>query len=204
MNNIKNIIFDLGGVLLNIDTAKTNAAFEQLGIGDFKNNYSLDKMDRVFENLETGKISEEEFYQSIKIISKNQLSNTQVKDAWNALLLDFRAESLAFLEKLSSKYNLYLLSNTNSIHLTAFDEIFTRNTGKTNFNAYFTKAYYSHLVGLRKPETNIYSFVLEDAGLIAEETLFIDDLAKNIEGAKLAGLQTHLLLPHERIENLGL
>ena len=203
MANIKNIIFDLGGVLLNIDTSKTNAAFEELGISDFKNNYSLHKMDSVFENLETGKISEKEFYNNIKTLGKNAVSSAQVRDAWNALLLDFRTESLAFLNKIAPKYKLYLLSNTNSIHFTAFTQRFSGANEKRSFNDFFTKAYYSHIIGLRKPGKEIYSYVLEDAGITAAETLFIDDLELNIEGARSVGIQTHLLLPHQKIEQLG-
>jgi len=202
MTNIKNIIFDLGGVLLDIDTSKTNMAFEQLGINNFKNNYALHKMDSVFENLETGKISEAAFYDSMRTLGKTPLSDQQIRDAWNALLLDFRTESLAFLEQLSARHNLYLLSNTNSIHFTAFSQRFTAGAEKKNFNDYFTKAYYSHVIGLRKPDEEIYSFVLEDAGIKAGETLFIDDLAINIEGAKSVGIKTHHLLPNERIEKL--
>ncbi len=204
MNNIKNIIFDLGGVLLDIDYNKTIIAFEQLGFKNFKSNFSPYKMDALFENLETGKISETTFYESIKAISINPLSNNQIKNAWNALMLSFRTDSLAFLEKISSKYNLYLLSNTNSIHLTAFDEIFKKDAGKPSLDAYFIKSYYSNIIGLRKPDTAIYSFVLQDAGIKASETLFIDDLANNIEGAKAVGINTHQLMPEERIEKMNL
>jgi glucose-1-phosphatase len=204
MSKIKNVIFDLGGVLLDIDTTKTDAAFEQLGIKNFKNNYSLHKANSLFDDLESGKITEATFYDGIRNISQTQLTNAEIRDAWNALLLDFRIESLAFLQQISSKYKLYLLSNTNSIHLTAFNEIFKKSTGKDSLNSYFTKAYYSNIIGLRKPHASIYSFVLADADLTAAETLFIDDLVNNIEGAKALGIQTHHLLPHERIENLKL
>ena len=202
MNNIKNIIFDLGNVLLDIDFSKTIAAFEGLGFSNFKSTYSPYKMDTLFENLETGKITEETFYKDIKTIGKNPLTNTQIKNAWNALLLNFRKESLTFLEKISSTYNLYLLSNTNSIHFNAFEEIFRKETGKSSLGNYFIKTYYSHLIGLRKPDKDVYSFVLKDAGIVAGETLFIDDLANNVEGACSLGIQIHLLLPHERVERL--
>lgn len=204
MNTIKNIIFDLGGVLLNIDTAKTNAAFESLGVKDFKNNYTLNKADALFDHLEMGTISEAEFYNGIRTISGLPLNDADIRAAWNALLLDFRTESLQCLEQLPGKYQLYLLSNTNSIHHTAFHRSFTQQTGRSNFDAYFTKAYYSQDIGLRKPAKEIYDFVLQDAGIKAAETLFIDDLLKNTEGAALAGLQTHQLLPTERIEHLNL
>jgi putative hydrolase of the HAD superfamily len=204
MRTIKNIIFDLGGVLLDIDTGKTNDAFEKLGIKDFKNNYSLHKADTLFDDLEMGKLSDASFYEGIRSISKISLTDTEIKNAWNALLLDFRTQSLQCLEAIAGKYKLYLLSNTNSIHHIAFSQSFTKQTGKQNFDDYFTKAYYSHQVGLRKPGKEIYDFVLQDAGIIAAETLFIDDLLKNIEGAALQGIHTHHLQPDERIEHLEL
>ena len=152
MNTIKNIIFDLGGVLLDIDTTKTNAAFEQLGVTDFKNNYTLHKADALFDNLEKGIITEQAFYDGIRSISRLPLHNADIRDAWNALLLDFRTESLQYLEQLAATHRLYLLSNTNSIHHTAFHNNFTATTGRPNFDAYFTKAYYSQHIGLRKPD----------------------------------------------------
>ena len=204
MANIKNIIFDLGNVLFDIDYDKTIKAFEQLGFRDFKSHFSPYKMDNLFENIETGKITAAEFYQSIKAVSSKPVSSEQIKQAWNAMLLQFRMDSLAFLKQISSKYNLYLLSNTNSIHLEAVEAMFLRETGEQSLNDYFIKAYYSNLIGLRKPDAEVYSFVLEDAGLMASETLFIDDLFTNIDGAIPLGIHTHLLLPGERIERLTL
>lgn len=202
MTTIKNIIFDLGNVLLDIDYSKTTTAFENLGFTNFKGNYSPLKMNTLFEDVETGRISDAEFYDGIRAAAKLPLTDEQIKTAWNALFLDFRTESLAFLEKIAGKYQLYLLSNTNNIHFAAFQEIYARHSGKPNFDDYFTRAYYSHLIGYRKPEAAAYQFVLEDAGLNAAETLFIDDLPNNIEGAKALGINTHLLLPHENIEQL--
>ena len=204
MNNIRNIIFDLGNVLTDIDYSKTIEAFEKLGIENFKSRFSPLKMDDLFENLETGKISDADFYNSIKKISKASLSINQIENAWNALFLNFRTECLPFLEKIAVTHNLYLLSNTNSIHLTKFKEIFTRDTGKPSLDSYFIKAYYSNLIGLRKPDAEAYAFVLQDAKLVAAETLFIDDLVTNIEGAKLLGIQTHHLLPGEKVELLNI
>ena len=204
MNNIKNIIFDLGNVLTDIDYNKTIEAFEKLGIENFKSRFSPLKMDDLFENLETGKISDADFYDSIKKISSAPLSNSQIENAWNALFLNFRTESLPFLEKMAETHNLYLLSNTNSIHLTKFKEIFTRDTRKPSLDSYFIKTYYSNLIGLRKPDAEAYAFVLQDAKLVAAETLFIDDLVTNIEGAKILGIQTHHLLPGERVELLNI
>jgi len=202
MDNIKNIIFDLGNVLLDIDYDKTIHAFEQLGFTDFKAHYSGAEMDTLFKDIEKGMIGEAIFYESLQAVSKQPVTDEQLKNAWNAMLLDFRVESLEYLTKISSRYKLYLLSNTNSIHLAEFEAILKRDTGKTNLAGYFTTAYYSNLVGMRKPDQEIYSFVLADAGLVANETLFIDDLANNIEGAQATGLKTYQLLAGERIEKL--
>lgn len=202
MSSIKNIIFDLGGVLLNIDYGKTKAAFEALGFHHFDQMYTQYMSDPIFAELEQGFLAEDSFYDRIMPATKQPVTKTQIKEAWNAMLLDFREESLSLLEKLSQHYKLYLLSNTNAIHLEAFNKLFTAQTGKPSLDVYFTKAWYSHLVGLRKPNLDIYEFVLEDAGLVAGETLFIDDSYNNIDGAKAVGLQTHLLLPGESIEHL--
>ena len=204
MNTVKNIVFDLGGVLLNIDTTKTNESFEKLGVPDFKNNYSLHKADKLFDNLETGRVSEAAFFDGIRSISNSILTDDAIRNAWNALLLDFRIESLRWIEANASRYNFFLLSNTNSIHHRSFHQSFSLQTGRSNFDDYFVKAYYSHLVGLRKPDKEIYLHLLNDAAIAANETLFVDDLLKNIEAAAAAGIKTHHLLPGESIENLGL
>jgi HAD superfamily hydrolase (TIGR01509 family) len=204
MKHIKNIIFDLGGVLLNIDPSKTNTAFEKLGVKNFKDNYSLHKADALFDNLEMGKVSEEEFYNSIRQTSGIVLTDEQIRDAWNALLLDFRIPSLEWIEKNKKKYHFFLLSNTNHIHHTAFKKHFTIQTGRQNFDHYFTKAYYSHHTGFRKPNKEIFEFALQDAGITAAETIFIDDLFKNIKAAASLGIHTHHLQANEQIEKLGL
>lgn len=203
MAKLKNIIFDLGGVLLNIDYQKTKTSFEELGFTEFDKMYSQYSADMLFSNLETGKVSNDIFYDKLVQAGNGIVSKEQITKAWNAMLLDFRTGSLAFLEELSKKYQLYLLSNTNAIHLAAFNEIFTRETGKPSLDAYFTKAYYSQLVGLRKPNKDIFEFVLSDAGIEAEETLFIDDSYNNIETANEMGFKTHLLLAGEKVEELN-
>lgn len=198
----KNIIFDLGGVLLDIDYQKTIDAFEDLGLAHFEAMFSQFKADELFAKLETGHISEAAFYAAVKERTTIPLSNEQIDHAWNALVLNFRVKSLEVLENLSATYKLYLLSNTNSIHLKYFKEIFTREAGKPTLDAYFTKSWYSNEVGLRKPSAEIYEFVLQDENLVAEETLFIDDTWINIEAAQKLGFKTHHLLPNERIEML--
>jgi putative hydrolase of the HAD superfamily len=204
MAAIKNIIFDLGGVLLDIDYHKTAKAFANLGVKDFGELYSQANANDLFEALETGAISEEAFYQSLGAHCSPETSRQQMQTAWNAILLNFRKESLTALAELKSRYRVYLLSNTNSIHLTAFNQILLEQTGKPSLDGYFIKSYYSHLIQLRKPYLATYEWVLGDANIVAAETLFIDDSINNIKGAMEAGIQTHLLLPEEAIQHLSL
>lgn len=204
MSEIKNIIFDLGGVLINIDYNKTINAFKALGIPHFEEMFSQFRASELFEKLETGDISEEDFYRTLRKQIPVPVTDLQIENAWNAILLDFRKESLDFLTLLQPRYNLYLLSNTNSIHHRSFQHLFILETGKPSLDIYFIKAWYSHLIHLRKPYAAIYDFVLKQEKLDPKETLFIDDSVNNIETAAKMGLQTHLLLPEERIEKLGL
>jgi FMN phosphatase YigB (HAD superfamily) len=199
---IKNIIFDLGGVLLDIDYQRSIDAFKNVGIHNFENMFSQFKADALFEKLETGELSEPDFYSAIKQRTPLTITNSQIDNAWNALILHFRTESLAELEKLAGRYNLYLLSNTNNIHLKYFKALFTQETGKPLLDAYFTRAWYSSEVGLRKPGSQIFEFALQEENLVAAETLFIDDTLANIETAQKLGFKTHHLLPTEKIEML--
>ncbi len=201
---IKNIIFDLGGVLLNIDFNKTKQAFENLGVKDFDSFYTKESANPVFEALETGHISNEEFYAALQKHCNPGTSFSQIQAAWNEILVDFRKESIAALPQLANQYTIYLLSNTNSIHHAAFTAMFEKEFDGKDFDSHFTRAYYSHKLQKRKPYPETYSYVVKDAGIIAAETIFIDDSVANIEGAETAGLQTKHLLPAERIESLGL
>ncbi len=195
MENIKNIIFDLGGIFLNIDFKKTESAFVDLGVTDFHHYYTQNHASALFQQLETGKITPEEFHQSFIGQTGVQLSFEELKEAWNALLLDFPPERLHWLKKVRGKYKTFLFSNTNKIHYDAFSKSFYELTGE-DFSSYFDKAYYSHQMGLRKPDSESFLYILNEQKLLPSETLFIDDTLKNIEGAQKVGLQTiHLAAP---------
>ena len=202
MASFKNIILDLGGVLLDIDYKKTEQAFINLGFSNFREMYSQYNADDLFTRLETGRISNKAFYEYMITKSPSSITREQVRDAWNAMLLTFRVETLTFLKGLGARYKLYLLSNTNAIHLEAFAKILYSQTQEHSLDPYFEIAWYSHTIGLRKPNKDIFEFVLGDAGLQANETLFVDDSYNNIDTAKSLGLQTHLLKPRERLEDL--
>ncbi len=199
---IKNILFDFGGVLYNIDFAKTITAFEQRGFSSFENMFSQHKANAFFQNLETGKITPDEFYKTIQAVAPKATTTEQIQNAWNALLLGYRTESLRFLITLKQHYNLFLLSNTNQIHYDYFTHQLQQKTPYNSLDSFFTKAYYSHKIGLRKPDTAVFEYVTNDAGILANETLFIDDTHSNFPNAEKLGMKTHLLLSDETIETL--
>ena len=204
MQNIKAIIFDLGGVILNIDYNKTSKAFTNLGVKNFDEMYSQKNANPLFHDLEEGKINAEEFYNAFRTSSQLKLTDQQIKKAWNAILLRYREEALQTLATIKNKYRLYLLSNTNSIHHKEFNKIFEDQIGSGSLNDYFDKAYYSHEIKLRKPGKDAYQYVLKENNLFPSETLFIDDSIQNIEAAKSLGLQTIFLKEGMKIEDLGL
>ena len=202
MQNFKNIIFDFGGVLIDIDFRLTIDAFHQIGFPAFEHMYSQYEADQLFRKLEKGEVSDQDFYEVMLKVGKEGLSQEDIRKAWNALLLDYRRDSLHHLLLLEKRYQLFLLSNTNKIHYDRFIQYFPGNAEKPTLESYFSKAYFSFEMGMRKPDLEIYKFVLSDAGIIPEETLFIDDSYPNIDAAKELGFQTHLLKPDERIEKI--
>ncbi len=204
MQKIKNIIFDLGGVFIDIDFSKTEKAFAELGIADFKNFFSQHTASPLFEDLETGKITPAEFYDHFRKETRTALPDQQIETAWNALLGTFSPEKIDWLQAIKLRYNVYLYSNTNIIHYVAFQNIYHKIFGSQSFDGHFIKAYYSHDFGHRKPYPQSFTRLLEIENLRPEETLFIDDTTGNIEGAKEAGLQTILLLPPKTVLDLNL
>lgn len=192
MPNIKNIIFDLGAVILNLDMMKTESAFEALAGDKATHDWIKERLyaKKLFSNFETNEVLELEFVQTIKSFNPTPLKDEEIQSAWSAMLLDMPAERIEMLRELKSKgFKLYLLSNINSIHLRDVYAIIRKEHGDLDFDALFDKAYYSHLIGKRKPDPATYQFVLDDAGIDAAETLFIDDNADNIEGAASTGIR---------------
>jgi FMN phosphatase YigB (HAD superfamily) len=204
MKKIKNIIFDLGGIFIELDYFKTEKAFINLGITRFPKLYSQHFATPLFADLETGRITEEEFYNGFRKTADINLTNQQIKNAWNAMLLNFPPERLRWLKNIAKEYKIYLFSNTNIIHYNAVQKIFYENTGQKNFDDFFIKAYYSHDLEMRKPDPAAFREILKRENLAAAETLFIDDTPKNIEGAKQAGLQAILLPPPTTVFDLKL
>ena len=199
MSQIKNIIFDLGGVILNINYQLTIDAFKKLGFNDFDDFYTQKKQSRLFNKFETGKLSILDFYKYIKENCPTKINNNEIKTAWNAMLLDLPLYRLEFLEKINKSYHLYLLSNTNEVHISEFKKIINNNVGYDRFLAVFKKCYYSSEIELRKPNKSCFRYVLEKNKLLANETLFVDDSIQHIKGANSVGIKTYLLNPSEDI-----
>ena len=205
---VKSIIFDLGGVLINLNYQLTRAAFENLGIANFNDLYTQHHANPLFEQLEVGAIEPEAFYEALREATGLTLTNSQIETAWNAMLLDFPIERLLWLDQIKNKYNIYLFSNTNAIHYNAFINIYRQVAPQLgldiNFEHFFKTAYYSHTLGQRKPELAAFEAVIQDPKLDPAQTRFIDDTISNIEGAQKAGLRTIFLSGGLTVQDVGL
>ena len=202
MKHLKNIIFDLGVVLLNIDYALTAASFRKLGVQDFEKQYSYEGQQQLYNDYEKGFLSKEEFCERLRGICALPLTDEQIASAWNSMLLDFPAEREALLARLGSRYRLFLLSNTNSMHVEAFTRSLREQFGYDIFEKHFEKAHFSSDIGMRKPDLEIFRHVLQSHGLEPEETLFIDDVQSNVDAARQVGIQAVLLKPGQDVIGL--
>ncbi len=202
--NIKNIIFDLGGVILNIDYHLTIDAFIKLGFENFDEVFTQAKQTGIFDQLDKGLVSPVEFRNGVRELAGKPFTDAQIDDAWNVLLLDFPVHRLKLLEQIRDQYRTFLLSNTNQIHCEVYTHDLHNVYGVKDLSHFFEKVYYSHQIHLRKPDKEAYQIILDQNNLTPEETLFIDDTEQHIEGAKLVGINTyHLKLKEgETIEGL--
>jgi len=193
---IKTLLFDFGDVFLNLDKAATFRELNQLGLNDFSS-----EMIEQNQLYEMGKISSEDFVGFYANAIPKSDSEALVK-AWNSILLDLPKHRLKFLQQLKAenKYQLILLSNTNDLHISWVKE---NIVDSTEFKACFDAFYLSHEINFRKPNADIYEFVLEKHQLQPNEVLFIDDTQENTEAAKSLGIHTWNIDPsQEDIVNL--
>ncbi|UYQ92719.1 HAD family phosphatase [Chitinophaga horti] len=199
MEGIKHIIFDLGGVILNIDYMRTEQAFLDLGVHNFRELYNQFHANALFEDLEIGGISNDDFLHELQKEAPDGVTIPQLVDAWNAMLLDFPIARLQLLQQLQNYYDTFLLSNTNAIHYTAFNARLMQTRGLPSVDQFFNKAYYSHRIGYRKPEKEAYQVILDENRLDPAATLFIDDTLPNIIAAGELGIRTIHLQPPQTI-----
>ena len=198
------IIFDLGGVLLNLDYTLTIKAFEKLGVKNAADLFSQKSQTSFFDDFEIGAITPEQFRTEIRKFISKPVSDTQIDQAWNTMLLDFPEERFHFLQQVAQTYRIFLLSNTNEIHMNWFKNNINQEFGENVFFNLFEVPYLSNEIGMRKPHQEIFDFVIQQNNLSPSKTLFIDDSPQHLVGAKEAGLQTIWLEPGmETIEILA-
>jgi putative hydrolase of the HAD superfamily len=195
MQGIKNIIFDLGGVILNLDNKRTEDAFTSLGVKDFRSYFGHGHASDFFREYEVGGISDRQFIDSIRQLTGISVSDEAIVEGWNALLLDFPPERIQLLKQLKKSYRLFLFSNTNALHLAALQKTYIDAFGGGSLEDHFEKTYYSHLLGMRKPDRESFEYILRENQLIAGETMFVDDAIVNVEGAEQVGLRGLFLRP---------
>jgi FMN phosphatase YigB (HAD superfamily) len=199
---IKNIIFDLGGVIININYHLTIQKFKNLGIENIENAYSQLRQENLFDQFEIGAITPAEFREGIRRMSSADISDEVIDKTWGAMLLDIPEERISLLQEAKKRYNTFLLSNTNEIHLGQFSGYIKQKFEIDGLGPLFIKDYYSHEIGLRKPNADIFEFVLAKNKLKPEETFFIDDSPQHIEAAVKLGIQAYHLTSPETILNL--
>jgi glucose-1-phosphatase len=186
MKKISTIILDLGGVILNLDQELAFQNFSKLG-------FDLEKLNDesiLFNDFEKGFISETEFRSSLKKLIEENVSDEKINEAWNSMLLDLPEERIELIKQLKLNYEVYLLSNTNSIHISWFNNYFENSFENEKWEMLFNRIFYSHEIGFRKPNADIYEFILNEIGKTPKECIFIDDNRSNLEGAESVGIRT--------------
>jgi len=199
---VRNIIFDFGGVICNIDISLTENAFRELGMKAFDHSYSITERENFFASFETGLLTPEQFREKLRKLFDKPVSDNEIDRAWNALLLDIPASRIQLLLRLRKKYRLFLLSNTNLIHFEKYRQDIETVHGYHSFDLLFDKAYFSFRMGLRKPFHEVFEYVIKDSELNRQETLFIDDSLQHIKAAQETGLVAYHLQPEEEIISL--
>ena len=202
LKTIKNIIFDLGGVIINLDYEATVYEFNKLSAIPFEDIYSQKSQVELFNLFDKGQISDYDFFNEIRKLIRYQGPDEDLLSAWNAMLLGVPDNRLDVLIETKQYYRTFLLSNTNESHITAFERDLYHTNGVKNFNDYFDEVYYSCRMGMRKPDKEIFEHVLLKNELVPSETIFIDDSAQHVKGAGDCGINGYLLRPEMEIGEL--
>jgi HAD superfamily hydrolase (TIGR01509 family) len=190
MKDIELILFDLGGVLIDVDYQATENAFVKLGVEDFQEQYTQFQQNQLFDLFETGQISAQHFINKLLPITRKGTSPNEVVHAWNAMIGSFPKEKIELLERLSKQIRIALLSNTNELHMVQVKRAWV-NASSVSFEYLFEQVFLSHEIEQRKPDLETFSWVCEQLQVLPKKVLFIDDSPQHIDGASSAGLQTH-------------
>lgn len=188
--SVKNLIFDLGGVILDLSVEATLNSFAKVSGMEKNESKRLFLASPGFELYEKGEYGDEEFRDFVRNVYKISASDEVLDACWNAMLLRIPKNKLELLETLKTRYNVYLLSNTNNIHLEYINNVLLPVSGSNFLDDFFHRAYYSHRMKKRKPDAEIFEHVLSENNFLPHETLFLDDNAQNVEGASKLGIQT--------------
>lgn len=193
MSNIKNIVFDFGNVLFDLDLPSIERELRAAAGENFEVGQAKLLKDKVFDLYETGGLTTDEFVDAVRFAVEPPLTEAQVVAAWNSIFKQLPAHRLEMLLRLRQRYNVFLLSNINDLHERWINDYLRREHGITDFEArFFDAVYYSHLVRLRKPGREIFEYALADAEMVPEETLFFDDLPDNVATANQLGIKAIL------------
>lgn len=202
LSKLDAIIFDFGGVIINVDYKLTEEAFKKLGVREFDKLYSQAQQSRLFDDLETGRIAPREFRDRMRELCRLPFDDHAIDTAWNAMLMDLPAHRLDLIEKLKQTHKVFLLSNTNVIHMKFIDTYLDMQGMKHKFYEAFHQIYFSFEMKKRKPDPDTFLTVIDDHNLDPSKTLFIDDSSQHIEGAKNVGLKTLFLEKGKDISEL--
>ena len=202
MTPYKNLIFDLGEVIIDIDYRQTIAAFQQLAVVDFSEIVSYTAQNPVFDLYEKGKISTASFAAELKKFLRPGVTDEEVEHAWNAIFQQFPEGKIDLLLQLKGNYKTFALSNINDIHLATINRFASSSLGLPSFGHLFHGAYYSNLLGHRKPEKEIYQLILTNENLNPTETFFVDDKLENVEAARAFGIQAYHLTDRNKLPEL--
>lgn len=189
LEGIDNIIFDLGMVIINLETDQTTKAFQNLFGGSFEEVMNQLNSSGHFEDYETGKISTTAFINGIAMHTKDPIQS-QIRQAWNAMLKQIPDQRFEILKRAHSNFRTFCLSNTNELHIEYIYDYLQKEKKIKDLNPFFEKVYLSHEIGMRKPNPEIFEYVIQQNSLDPNRTLFIDDTAIHLEGAKKCGLKT--------------
>jgi glucose-1-phosphatase len=185
------IIFDLGGVIYDIDYQRTIDTFIALGADPQKVMYSQAAQSGLFDDYETGKISSDVFVEALQREMPQGISKQEIQNAWNAILIGQPPHRLDFLKELRKRIPIFLLSNTNALHIELIYEQLKNEFGVEGYAPFFDEVFLSFELGLRKPHVETFQEVIRRSGVNPQTTLFIDDSPQHLVGAQQAGLQTY-------------
>ena len=203
---IDNIIFDLGGVIVNLDYGLTIQALSKLAGYDIAQQYSQQRQADIFSKFEVGSITAAEFRQGLMQLLQFEADDQAIDQAWSALILEFPPERVELVRQIGRQKRIFLLSNINELHLATSDRKFIEAMGHDigTLADQFERAYYSHLVRDRKPNLSIFQRMIDENNLDPAKTVFLDDTAHNLVGAQQVGLQTIHITQENPIESLNL